>query len=155
MHVRAYTYIRMNGAEGLRRISENAIVNANYLLSRLRGKFDIPFESMPMHEFVLSAERQKSRGVRAMEIAKRLLDYGFHAPTTYFPLIVKEALMIEPTESETRETLEAFADALIQIDKEIDATPDIVLKAPHTTPVKRLDDARAAKQVDVRYRSQV
>jgi glycine dehydrogenase subunit 2 len=142
----------MNGRDGLKRISENAVINANYLLSRLRDHFELPYSATPMHEFVLSAERQKARGVKAMEIAKRLLDYGFHAPTTYFPLIVKEALMIEPTESETKETLDAFSDALVKIDREIDAAPDVVLGAPHTTPVKRLDDARAAKQVNVCYK---
>lgn len=152
MHVRAYTYIRMNGAEGLRQISENAIINANYLLHRLRPYFVLPFDEIPMHEFVISGERQKAKGVRVMDIAKRLLDYGFHAPTTYFPLIVKEALMIEPTETETKETLDAFADALIRINEEIDTNPDIVLTAPHTTPVKRLDDARAAKQVNVCFK---
>lgn len=152
MHVRTYTYILMNGKNGLRDISENAIINANYLLAKLRDHFELPYDVTPMHEFVLSAERQKSKGVRAMDIAKRLLDYGFHAPTTYFPLIVKEALMIEPTETETKETLDAFADALLQINREIDEAPDLVLSAPHTTPVKRLDDARAAKQVNVCFK---
>ncbi len=152
MHVRAYTYIRMHGAKGLRRISENAIINANYLLSRLKSYFDLPYKGIPMHEFVISGERQKTMGVRVMDIAKRLLDYGFHAPTTYFPLIVREALMIEPTETETRETLDAFADALIKINEEIKTNPELVLKAPYTTPVKRLDDALAARQVNVCFR---
>jgi glycine dehydrogenase subunit 2 len=152
MMVRAYTYIRMVGAQGLREISENAILNANYLLSRLKGHFDVAYDEIPMHEFVLSGEKQKNMGVKTMDIAKRLLDFGFHAPTTYFPLIVKEALMIEPTETETKETLDAFADALIQINEEIKTEPDKVLKAPHTTPVRRLDDARATKQLNVCYK---
>lgn len=151
MLVRAYTYIRMHGPDGLRGISENAIINANYLLARLRDHFELEFDSPVMHEFVLSGSRQKAMGVRAMDIAKRLLDYGFHAPTIYFPLIVKEALMIEPTETETKETLDAFADAMIQINEEIKTNKEIVLKAPHTTPVKRLDDVRAAKEINVCY----
>jgi glycine dehydrogenase subunit 2 len=152
MHVRAYTYIRMHGAAGLRANSENAIINANYLLSRIKQLFDLPYEETPMHEFVVSGERQRARGVRVMDIAKRLLDYGFHAPTTYFPLIVREALMIEPTETESKETLDAFADALIKIDGETKTHPELVLKAPHTTPVKRLDDALAARQLNVCFR---
>jgi glycine dehydrogenase subunit 2 len=152
MMVRAYTYIRMIGAEGLRETSENAILNANYLLSRLKGHFDLPYNEIPMHEFVLSCEKQKSMGVKVMDIAKRLLDFGFHAPTTYFPLIVKEALMVEPTETETKETLDTFADALKQINEEIKTDPEKVLKAPHTTPVRRLDDARAAKQLDICFK---
>lgn len=152
MHVRAYTYIRMHGAEGLRENSENAIINANYLLHRIKDYFDLPYQDTPMHEFVVSGDRQRARGVRVMDIAKRLLDYGFHAPTTYFPLIVREALMIEPTETESKETLDAFADALIKIDEETKTHPEIVLRAPHTTPVKRLDDALAARQLNVCYR---
>ncbi|MBU1423009.1 MAG: aminomethyl-transferring glycine dehydrogenase subunit GcvPB [Bacteroidetes bacterium] len=152
MLVRAYTYIRMVGSEGLKDISKNAIINANYLLSRLKPYFDLPYDEIPMHEFVLSGERQKNMGVRVMDIAKRLLDYGFHAPTTYFPLIVKEALMVEPTETETKETLDAFADALIQINEEIKTNPELILKAPQTTPVKRLDDARGTKQLNVCYK---
>ncbi len=152
MHVRAYTYIRMHGAEGLRDVGVNAILNANYLLSRLKGHFELPYKETPMHEFVLSGERQRALGVRVMDIAKRLLDFGVHAPTIYFPLIVREALMIEPTETEAKETLDAFADALIQINDEIKTNPEVVLTAPHTTPVKRLDEARAAKQVNVCFR---
>jgi glycine dehydrogenase subunit 2 len=152
MLVRAYTYIRMHGPEGLRKVSENAIINANYLLSRLRDHFDLPYDSPVLHEFVLSGSRQRAKGVKVMDIAKRLLDYGFHAPTIYFPLIVREALMIEPTETETRETLDAFADALIRINEEIETDRDIVLGAPHTTPVKRLDDAKAAREIDVCFR---
>jgi glycine dehydrogenase subunit 2 len=152
MLVRAYTYILMHGAEGLKGNSVNAIINANYLLSKLRDHFDLPYDAPAMHEFVLSGNRQKAMGVRAMDIAKRLLDFGFHAPTIYFPLIVKEALMIEPTETETKETLDAFADALIRINEEIKTNPDIVLKAPHTTPVRRLDEVKAAKEINVCYK---
>ncbi len=152
MLVRAYTYIRMIGSEGLRDISENAIINANYLLSRLKDHYDVSYNETPMHEFVLSGEKQKNRGVRVMDIAKRLLDYGFHAPTTYFPLIVKEALMIEPTETETKETLDAFADALIKINEEITTNPELLLTAPQSTPVKRLDDTRGTKQLDACYK---
>jgi glycine dehydrogenase subunit 2 len=150
--VRAYTYIRMHGADGLRANSEAAIINANYLLGKLRTVFDVPYQEPTMHEFVLSADRQKQKGVNAMHIAKRLLDYGFHAPTTYFPLIVHEALMIEPTETETRETLDAFADALLKINDEITDHPDVVTSAPHSTPVRKLDDALAARQVNVRFK---
>jgi len=152
MFVRAYTYIRMHGAEGLRQISENAIINANYLLSRLREHFDLPYREIPMHEFVLSGDRQKAIGVKTLDIAKRLLDYGFHAPTIYFPLIVHEALMIEPTETESKETLDAFADALIQITNEARENPELVTTAPHTTPVRRLDDVLAARRVNVCFK---
>ncbi|NTW52484.1 MAG: aminomethyl-transferring glycine dehydrogenase subunit GcvPB [Chlorobiaceae bacterium] len=148
--VRAYTYIRMLGAEGLRRVSENAIINANYLLSRLLDNFSLPYPKPVMHEFCLSGDRQKKEnGVRTLDIAKRLLDYGFHAPTIYFPLIVSEALMIEPTETEAKETLDAFADALIAIVEEAASNPEKVLSAPQTTPVKRLDEAQASRQLNI------
>ncbi|PIU44330.1 MAG: glycine dehydrogenase (aminomethyl-transferring) [Ignavibacteriales bacterium CG07_land_8_20_14_0_80_59_12] len=149
--VRAYAYIRANGAKGLSAVSRGAILNANYLLSRLRGAFELPYGTQPLHEFVLSASRQKEKGVRALDIAKRLLDYGVHAPTAYFPLIVHEALMIEPTETETKESLDYFAHALLEIDKEIETNKETVLNAPHTTPVRRLDEVRAAKQLNVKY----
>lgn len=152
MHVRAYTYILSNGPEGLRNNSINAVINANYLLSRLRNSFLLPFKSTPMHEFVLSADAQKDRGVKTLDIAKRLLDYGYHAPTIYFPLIVHEALMIEPTETETKETLDAFAEALLRIDEETKSSPDMVRSAPTTTPVRRLDDAYAARNVNVCFK---
>lgn len=148
--VRAYTYIRMLGADGARRVSENAIINANYLLSRLLKKFDLPYPKPVMHEFCLSGDRQKKQhGVRTLDIAKRLLDYGFHAPTIYFPLIVSEALMVEPTETETRETLDAFADALLKIVDEAENNPELVLNAPVKTPVKRLDEALASRKLNV------
>ena len=148
--VRAYTYIRMLGPDGLRRVSENAIINANYLLSLLLESYDLPFPKPVMHEFCLSGDRQKkTHGVRTLDIAKRLLDYGFHAPTIYFPLIVSEALMIEPTETESKETLDVFAEALLSIAREAATTPEVVLAAPVTTPVKRLDEAMASRQLNI------
>ncbi len=152
MHVRAYTYILSHGPDGLRNNSINAVINANYLLARLRKSFVVPFESTPMHEFVISSDIQKDRGVKTLDIAKRLLDYGYHAPTIYFPLIVHEALMIEPTETETKETLDAFAEALLRIDEETKSSPDTVRSAPTTTPVRRLDDAYAARNVNVCFK---
>ena len=150
--VRAYTYVRSLGAEGLRSVSGNAVLNANYLMHALKDTYALPYDRPCMHEAVFSADRQKARGAGGLEIAKRLLDYGFHAPTMYFPLIVHEALMIEPTESETQETLDAFIQALKDIDLEITEDPGLVRQAPHTTPVSRLDEARAARQPDLRWR---
>ena len=149
--VRAYTYIRTLGAAGMRSISGNAVLNANYLMQALKGTYHLPYDRTCMHEVVFSADRQKAKGVSGLEIAKRLLDYGFHAPTMYFPLIVHEALMIEPTESETRETLDAFIQALKDIDREADDHPELIRQAPHTTPVSRLDEARAARRPDLRW----
>ncbi len=152
MLVRAYTYILSHGPDGLRGNSMNALINANYLLNKLRGAFVLPYSARPMHEFVLSADLQKERGVKTLDIAKRILDYGYHAPTIYFPLIVHEALMIEPTETETKETLDAFADALLRIDEEIRTNPEVVRSAPSTAPVRRLDDAYAARNVNVCFK---
>lgn len=149
--VRAYTYIRMLGAKGLRAVAENAIINANYILSRLRGTYLLPFDEPVMHEFCLSGDNQKAKGVKTLDIAKRILDFGFHAPTIYFPLIVHECLMIEPTETESKETLDQFADVMLQIAREVETNPDIVLNAPHNTPVKRLDDAYASRNINVKY----
>jgi len=148
MMVRAYAYIRMLGPDGLRALSENAIINANYLREQLRDEFEHPFTQHCMHEFVMSGRPQKNRGASTKDIAKRLLDYGFHAPTVYFPLIVKEALMVEPTESETRATLDRFAEVLKQIDREIDENPELVLEAPHTTPIHRVDEAKANRELN-------
>jgi glycine dehydrogenase subunit 2 len=150
--VRAYTYIRTLGAAGLKSISGNAVLNANYIMAALKDIYHLPFDRRCMHEVVFSADWQKVRDVSGLEVAKRLLDYGFHAPTMYFPLIVHEALMIEPTESETRETLDAFILTLREIDREIREDPDLVRQAPHTTPVSRLDEARAARHPDLRWR---
>ncbi len=149
--VRAYAYIRSLGAEGLRQVSEDAVLNANYLLARLKDAYALSYDRICMHEVVLSASRQKKQGVRGLDIAKRLLDYGFHAPTMYFPLIVDEALMIEPTETESKETLDAFIEALLAIAKEASTDPDLVRNAPYTTPISRLDEARAARQPDLRW----
>ncbi len=148
---RAYTYIRMQGAQGLRRISGTAVLNANYLLHLLRDLFQLPYDRPCMHEFVLSAQDLRGRrGVHAIDIGKRLTDFGFHAPTINFPLIVKEALMIEPTETESRSTLERFAEALRQVREEAEAQPDLVKTAPHRAPVKRLDEVKAAREPDLR-----
>jgi glycine dehydrogenase subunit 2 len=149
--LRAYVYIRLVGSEGFRKMAEHSIINANYLYSRLKDRYDISYDSPTMHEFVLSAEKQRQRGAKALDIAKRLLDFGVHPPTVYFPIIVKEALMIEPTETESKEMLDYFADAMIQIDDEIDKDPSILHSAPHETPVKRLDEVGAARNIDVNY----
>jgi len=142
--VRAYCYIRTHGPDGLRRVSENAVLNANYLLSRVRHILPVPQGDRCMHEFVASAAPLKAvKGVSAMDLAKRLLDFGFHAPTVYFPLTVKEAIMVEPTETESRETLDAFAETLFRITEE-DA--ELLHDAPHTTPISRPDEVRAARQ---------
>ncbi|MBM2813881.1 MAG: Glycine dehydrogenase (decarboxylating) [Ignavibacteria bacterium] len=151
MFVRAYTYIRMYGAEGLHQVSCDAVLNANYLFSRLKDKFDVPHDEYCMHEFTLSGDRQKKAGASTKDIAKRLLDYGFHAPTIYFPLIVHEALLIEPTETESKESIDSFADAMLAIDEEIKNTPEVVLNAPSTTPMRRLDDALAARQLNISW----
>ena len=149
--VRAYVYIRMLGAAGLRRVSENAILNANYLMRKLEKHYLLPHKQHAMHEFVLSGDWQKEKGVKTLDIAKRLLDYGLHAPTVYFPLIVHEALMVEPTETESKESLDAFIDAMIAINREVDENPDLLHKAPTTTPVSRLDEGLAARNLDVKY----
>ncbi len=151
MHVRAYAYIRHHGPDGLRAIADHAVLNANYLLAKLKGAYLAPYDRPCMHEFVLSGQRQRKHGVRTLDIAKRLLDYRFHPPTVYFPLIVPECLMIEPTESESRETLDEFADAMLRIAEECKTDSDLVHHAPHTMPVKRLDEVRAAKQPIVRW----
>ena len=151
--VRAYTYIRMLGSKGLKEVSESAIINANYLLKKLEPYFERPYRGKPLHEFVVSGKKYKDEyNVRTLDIAKRLLDYGFHAPTIYFPLIVPEALMIEPTETETKETLDAFAETMIKIIEEIKTEPEIVKTAPHKTPVKRLDDAYASRKINVCFK---
>lgn len=151
---RAYTYIRTLGAAGIKSISGNAVLNANYLLAKLRDDYYLPYDRPCMHEVVFSADWQRARGVSGLEVAKRLLDYGFHAPTMYFPLIVHEALMIEPTEAENRDTLDAFIAALQAINQESMDSPELVQQAPHTTPVSRLDEARAARQPDLRWRGE-
>ena len=149
--IRAWAYIKSYGGDGLRKVSENAVLNANYLKEMLKQDFDLPHDRHCMHEFVLSGSRQKKLGVKTLDISKRLLDFGFHSPTNYFPLIVPEAMMIEPTETESRETLELFADTMKLIAKEAIENPEIVTTAPHNTPVRRLDEAAAARTQDVAY----
>jgi glycine dehydrogenase subunit 2 len=149
--VRAYTYIRMNGADGLYDISKNAIINANYLKHLLADEYEFPYNENCMHEFVMSGDKQKKLGVSTKDIAKRLLDYGYHAPTIYFPLIVHEAMLVETTETETKESIDSFAEALLKISEEVKSTPDIVLNAPASTPVKRLDDALAARNLNISW----
>jgi len=149
--VKAYTYIRILGAEGLKNVSKNAIINANYLMKKLEYYFAIPYDEHCMHEFVASGENLKKYGVRTLDIAKRLLDFGFHSPTIYFPLIVKEALMIEPTETESRDTLNLFAEVLIKILEEAKRNPEILRNSPHCAPVKRLDEVKAVRELDVKY----
>jgi len=145
--VRALAYLRSLGASGVAEVSREAILNANYLKARLKDAYAPSHDGYCMHEFVLSATRQKSRGVKALDVAKRLLDFGVHAPTTYFPLIVEEALMIEPTETETKAALDAFADIMLAIDRESIEDPETVHSAPTRTPVRRLDEARAARNL--------
>ena len=151
MLVRAYTYIRTMGPDGLRSVSENAVLNANYVLKRLEEHYDRSAPGPCMHECVLSARRQKKLGVSATDIAKRLLDLGFYAPSVYFPLIVEEALMIEPTETESKVTLDEFCDAMIRIAREAESNPELVRDAPATTPVRRLDQTLAARQPRLRW----
>lgn len=150
--VRAYTYIRMLGAYGLRDVSESAVLNANYLMKLLKDDYHLPYDTVCKHEFVISGERQMKFDVRTMDIAKRLLDYGFHPPTIYFPLIVKEAMMIEPTETESKATLDAFAEAMHAIAGEAEATPEKVRSSPHTTATKRLDGVLAARKPKVKHK---
>jgi glycine cleavage system P protein (glycine dehydrogenase) subunit 2 len=149
--VRSYAFMRAYGP-ALKEMSEVAVLNANYLLARLRDAYDLPFDRLCMHEFVLSARNLKrAHGITALDVAKRLMDYGFHPPTVYFPLIVPEALMIEPTETETKEILDAFADAMLQIAREAAEEPDLLRDAPHRRPVTRLDEVKAAKRAVVKY----
>jgi glycine dehydrogenase subunit 2 len=149
--VRSYAFIRMYGPR-LREMSEAAVLNANYILARLKDAYELPFDRLCMHEFVLSARNLKrDYGITATDVAKRLMDYGFHPPTIYFPLIVPEALMIEPTESETKETLDAFCDAMLEIAREAKERPELLKEAPHARPVQRLDEVRAAKRPVVKY----
>jgi glycine dehydrogenase subunit 2 len=147
MHVRAFTYMLMHGAEGLRKVSEYAVLNANYLLARLKDTYHVPYDRICMHEFVAEGQWEDAPGVHALDIAKRLMDFNFHPPTNYFPLIVHEALMIEPTETESKQTLDAFVDAMIRIAAEAHTDPEQLKSAPHVTPVGRLDEVKAAKEL--------
>jgi glycine dehydrogenase subunit 2 len=149
--VRSYAFIRMWGPR-LREMSEIAVLNANYILARLRDAYELPYDRLCMHEFVLSARKLKRQhGVSALDVAKRLMDYGFHPPTIYFPLVVPEALMIEPTETESKETLDEFCDAMLAIAREAESAPELLKKAPHARPVQRLDEVLAAKRAIVRF----
>jgi glycine dehydrogenase subunit 2 len=151
--VRAYAYLRAHGADGLRQVSDDAVLAANYLKHRLAGAYEMPYDRPCKHEFVASASALKRRtGVRTLDIAKRLIDRGFHPPTIYFPLIVDEGMLIEPTETESLETLDAFAEALLEIAAEAERDPDVVRTAPHSAPVRRLDEATAARQPNLRWR---
>lgn len=151
VNVRAYTYIRSMGPDGLKAVTEYAVLNANYMMRRLAPYFDLPYDRHCKHEFVLSGKRQKKLGVRTLDMAKRLLDFGYHPPTIYFPLIVEECMMFEPTETESKETMDAFIDTMIQIAKEAEENPEIVQEAPHTTVVGRLDETLAARKPVLRY----
>lgn len=150
--VRAYTFLRMIGEEGLREISKSAILNANYIIQSLKDDYYLPYPGFCMHEGVLSGKQLKDLGVRTLDVAKRLLDFGLHAPTVYFPLIVSEALMIEPTDSESKETLDAFIETMKRIRREAEENPDILKSAPHNTPVRRLDEVKAIKELRVRWK---
>jgi glycine dehydrogenase subunit 2 len=149
--VRALTYMRSMGPDGMRRIAQLAVLNANYIRARLKGSYHLPYDAPSLHEVVFSDKHQTVKDVHTLDIAKRLMDYGFHPPTIYFPLIVPEALMIEPTETETKETLDAFCDAMLAIAREAAETPELLKEAPHSRPVRRLDEVRAAKQPIVKY----
>jgi glycine dehydrogenase subunit 2 len=150
--VRAYAYIRSLGPDGLRAISEAAVLNADYVQARLRDAYELAHDRTCMHEVVFSGNRQKAQsGVKTLDIAKRMIDYGYHPPTIYFPLVVDEAMMIEPTESETKETIDAFCDAMLQIAEEARTQPELLREAPHDAPLRRLDEAAAARQPRLRW----
>src|SRR5699024_2178717 len=139
------------GPEGLKKVSEYAVLNANYMMRRLQDAYELPYTQHCKHEFVLSGSKQKKLGVRILDIAKRLLDYGFHPPTIYFPLNVEEAMMIEPTETESKETLDEFIETMLTIAKEVETEPELVQEAPHNTIVKRMDETLAARKPVLRY----
>ncbi|MEB3299044.1 MAG: aminomethyl-transferring glycine dehydrogenase subunit GcvPB [Candidatus Sericytochromatia bacterium] len=153
MHVRAYAYILAHGAEGLAQVSRDAVLNANYLKARLKDDFEMPHPQPCMHEFVMSGSRQKSQGCNTLVMGKRLIDFGIHPPTIYFPLIVPEAMMIEPTETESKETLDTFVKAMKTIAREVEEDPAKVQQAPHTTPVARVDEVKAARQPVLRWKA--
>lgn len=155
MLVRAYTYIRSLGLSGLKKVSRDAILNANYLKEKVKKIFPIAVDEPCMHEFVLSLKYAKDKGIHASDLGKRLLDFGIHAPTVHFPLVVEDAVMIEPTESESKETLDNFVDVLTKIADEIENNPDIVKTAPHTMPVGRPDEVQAARKPVLSYRDQL
>jgi len=151
--VKAYCYIKLLGLEGLRQVSQDAIISANYLKAKLEKIFEVPYPATCMHEFVIAAVKEGTKGLHASDVGKRLLDYGFHAPTVSFPLIVKDALMIEPTETESKDTLDGFIAAMNAIAKEIEQDPELIKNAPHTMPVKRCDEVKAARSPNLKYSS--
>jgi glycine cleavage system P protein (glycine dehydrogenase) subunit 2 len=154
MHVRALAYIRSLGPDGLRNVAERAVLNANYIRSRLKDSYPIAYETPSLHEVVLTDRSLEPRGVRTLDVAKRLLDYGFHPPTIYFPLIVRGAIMIEPTETESKAELDAFVEAMRSIAREAETDPEMVRGAPHETPIGRLDEAEAARHPRLRYKAE-
>ena len=149
--LRAYVYILCLGKSGLRDISQKAVLNANYLKKLLEKKYDIPFKEGSMHEFVISALKQKKNGIKALDIAKNLLDFGFHSPTVYFPTNDPESIMIEPTETETKETLDDFAEKMIYLNDNISEKIDYFKEAPYHTPVRRLDETKANRELDIKW----
>ena len=153
--VRAYCYIKSLGDEGLRDVSRNAIINANYLKKRLSDYYDVPFYKNTMHEFVISAVNQKNKGLKALDIAKLILDKGYHAPTIYFPTNIPEAMMMEPTETESKDTLDSFADYLIYISENIDNKLTKFLESPSNTPVKRLNETKANRELNLNWQDEL
>ncbi|AUW93509.1 MAG: aminomethyl-transferring glycine dehydrogenase subunit GcvPB [Sulfobacillus thermotolerans] len=149
--VRAYAYLRSHGSSGLKAVSETAVLNANYLLHLLKDAYQTPYNRTVKHEFVLTLKNQKKRGARALDVAKRLIDYGVYPPTVYFPLVIEEAMMVEPTETESKETLDSFAQSMLQINQEIDSAPELLHEAPHHTVVGRLDETLAARHPILTY----
>jgi glycine dehydrogenase subunit 2 len=152
MFVRALAYILANGPDGLRQTTEDAVLNANYIRAKLEGHYELPYKTASMHEVVFSDKIQTRKGVKTGDIAKRLIDYGFHPYTVSFPLIVPGALMIEPTESESKEELDLFIDAMQQIAREVEENAEFVLQAPHSTRVERMDEVAAARKPVLRWR---
>ena len=150
--VRAYVFIRTMGDSGLKKMTRSAIINANYVKNKLKEHYDVPFSEGTLHEFVASGIKQKEKGVKVLDIAKSLLDYGFHAPTIYFPNNIPEAMMIEPTESETKETLDRFVDTMLEIDKLIGSKPEVILDSPNKTPVSRLDETKANRELNLKWK---
>jgi glycine dehydrogenase subunit 2 len=151
--VRAFAYVTIHGTDGLQTLSESAVLNANYLATLVDEAYPRAYPGRPMHEFVVTAKRFQRSGLHAMDLAKRMIDLGSHPPTVAFPLVVEEALMIEPTEAETKETLDGLAEALLQVAQEAETLPDLLHEAPVTTPVRRLDEARAARHLKLRWES--
>jgi glycine dehydrogenase subunit 2 len=141
----------MLGSDGLRKAAEHAVLNANYVMGQIKNAYRVPYDRVCMHEFVCEGHFPDAPDVHALDVSKRLIDYGFHPPTNYFPLIVREALMIEPTETESRETLDGFVEALLRIAEEARTDPDLLHEAPHNAPVRRLDEVRAAKELILRW----